>query len=104
MCCDSFFLDEIVFHILEFGFYRTFFYHLLTMTEILLFKILYIYKFPRIAAMNQYFFANFVTFFNILVIFGFTIIRYSLKEHVRVRNYYREFGKLSEVYSKLKLP
>ena len=100
----SYFLDEIVFHIVQFGIHRTFLYHSLTIAEVIIFKILYIYKYSRITAINEYFLTNFMTFFNIIVIFGLTIIRICLEEHLRTRNYVYRFGKLSEVYSKINLP
>ena len=99
-----FFLDEIAFFIVVFGVSRTFMYHCLTIAEMVVFKTLYIYKFSRISAMDEYFLTNFVTFFNIIITFGITLIQISLKEHLRTRNYFRQFGKLSEAYSKINLP
>ena len=91
--------------ILEFGINRTIHYHALTMAEMVLFKVLYIYKYSRIAAMDEYFLTFIVTLFNIVIIFGFTVIRISLKEHLMTRWYYHTFGSgLHNVYTRVMFP
>ena len=77
---------------------------MLTMTEMVIFKILYLYKFSVIAAMDEYFLTNFVTFFNFMINFGLTILRISLGEHKRTRMYFYNFAKPIEVYNKVLLP
>ena len=77
---------------------------LLTLAEMVIFKILYIYKFFVIAAMDEYFLTNFITLFNIMINFGFTIIRYSLGEHRRTRVYFYNFATPYEVYKRVIWP
>ena len=102
----SFFLvvDEYTYLIAEWSFYRIIMHVLLTLAEMVIVKILYIYKFSIIAAMDEYFLTNFITLFNIMINFGFTIIRYSLGEHRRTRVYFRNFAKPTEVYKKIIWP
>ena len=76
----------------------------LIMTEMVMFKIVYIFKYSRIAAMNEYFLTRFITSFNFVVIFGFTIIRIVLKEHTGTRLYFYHFAKPYEVYKKVEIP
>ena len=96
--------DEVLFSIFWFGFWRTYMHSLLTITEMVLFKIVYIFKYSRIAAMNEYFLTRFITSFNFVVIFGFTIIRILLKEHTGTRRYFHQFAKPYEVYKKVEIP
>ena len=42
-------------------------YYLLTCTEIITLKVIYIYKYSTIAAMNEYFLTRFLISFNIIV-------------------------------------
>ena len=90
-----------MFLIAEVGFYRILTQILLTLAEMVIFKILYMYKFSMIVAMDEYFFANFVTLLNVVINFGLTIIRLSLGEHRRTRLYFNNFAKQSEFYDKL---
>ena len=99
-----FFLDEYVYLFAAFGFYRITMHILLTLAEMVILKILYMYKFSIIAAMDEYFFTNFITLFNILINFGFTIIRVTLGENRRTRIYFHNFGKPTEVYNRVKWP
>ena len=79
-------------------------YIMLTLVEVIVFKIIYLYKYSRIAIINEYFLTNFVTSFNIVLIFWFTIIRIALKENVRTRAYFQQFGKPFEIYRKVEIP
>ena len=77
---------------------------LLTITEMVLFKIVYIFKYSLIAVMDEYFLTCFITSFNFLIIFGITIIRILLKEYAGTRHYFHQFGKPYEVYKKVEIP
>ena len=88
----------------EFGIHRIITHILLTYAEMVIFKILYMYKFSMIVAMDEYFFTNFVTLLNVVINFGLTIIRLSLGEHRRTRLYFHNFAKPSEFYDKLPWP
>ena len=68
------------------------------------FKIFYLYNFSRIAVIDEYFLTNFVTFFNGIVIFCFTLIRIQLGEHKKTRTYFKNFAEPSEVYRKVNFP
>ena len=98
------FSDEVLWSIFWFGYSRTYMHSLLTLTEMVLFKIVYIFKYSRIAAMNEYFLTFFITSFNFVVIFGFTIIRILLKEYAGTRRYFHQFAKPYEVYKKVEIP
>ena len=87
-----------------FGINRTFLYAMLTMSEMVIFKIIYLFKYSRIASINEYFLTNFVTFFNCSVILCFTVIRLQLGEHKMVRLYFNNFAEPYEVYSKVNFP
>ena len=76
----------------------------LTLAEMVIFKILYLYKFSAIAAMDEYFLTHFVTLFNFMINFGLIIVRYSLGEHKRTRMYFYNFAKPIEVYERVLLP
>ena len=56
-------------------------YFLLTSTEIIVLKVVYIYKFSTIAAVNEYFLKNILILFNITVIGIFIFILLTLKEY-----------------------
>ena len=96
--------DEFLFLYFEFGVERTFIYIILTLVEVVVFKIIYLYKYSRIAIINEYFLTNFVTSFNIVIIFWFAIIRITLEEHLRTRAYFQQFGKPFEIYRKVEIP
>ena len=76
----------------------------LTLAEMVILKIFYLFKFFIIAAMDEYFLTNFVTFFNFMINFGLTIIRISLGEHKRTRMYFYNFAKPVEVYNRVLVP
>ena len=44
-------------------------------------KVIYIYKFSRIAALDEYFLTRIIIFFNFVFITIFNTIRLALKEH-----------------------
>ena len=98
------FTDKIAYLVTEFVLYRTFQYFWLSTAEILLFKIVYIHNFSKVSAMDEYFLTNFVTFFNIVIIFVFTMIRICLREHLRTRFYHWKFADPFEVYRKVYFP
>ena len=99
-----FIIDEYAYLFAAFGFYRITMHILLTLAEMVILKILYMYKFSIIAAIDEYFFTNFITLFNILINFGFTIIRVTLGENRRTRIFFHNFGKPTEVYNRVKWP
>ena len=90
-----------MFLIVEIGFYRILTQILLTLAEMVIFKILYMYKFSIIVAMDEYFFTNFVTLLNCLINFGLIIMRYTLGEVYRTRMYFRMFAKPTEFYDRI---
>ena len=93
-----------MFLIVEIGFYRILTQILLTLAEMVIFKILYMYKYSMIVALDEYFLTNFVTLMNGMMHFGLTIIRYSLGEHRRTRVYFHNFAGPIEFYSKIHWP
>ena len=96
--------DKLILFFVEFGLIRTMAYIMLTLAEMVMFKIIYLYKYSRIAVINEYFLTNFVTFFNCIVIFCFTIIRIQLGEHKKTRMYFQCFAEPFEVYRKVNVP
>ena len=88
----------------EFGIYQTIRFTFLTAAEMFLFKILYISYYSRIAGVNEFFLANFVTSFNILMTFGFAVIRIGLEENLRMRFYYQNYAEPYEGYRKVHFP
>ena len=99
-----FVLDEFIYFLVEYGFLRGLLFTFLSLSEMVMFKIIYLYKYSRIAVMDEYFLSNFVTFFNFLVIFCFTVIRIQLGEHKKTRTYFKDYAKPSDVYRKIKFP
>ena len=88
----------------EFGSHQTIRFTFLTATEMFLFKILYIYKYSRIAGVNEYFLTNFVTSFNVITTFGFSVLRIGLEENLRTRYYYQNYAEPYEAYRKVHFP
>ena len=97
-------IDEYAYLICEFGMSRILMHITLTMAETVIFKILYMYKFSVIAAMDEYFLTNFLTSFNIMINFGSTIIRVWLNENRKTRMYFRKFSKPIDVYKRIPWP
>ena len=97
-------IDEYAYLIAEFGFYRILMHILLTLTEMVIFKIVYMFKFPIIAALDEYFFTNFITLCNVMINFVFAIVRITLGENKRTRIYYRSFAKPTDVYERIPWP
>ena len=85
-------IDEYAYHIANFCIHRIYAHILLTVSEMVIFKILYLHKFSIIASMDEYFFTNFVTLINFMINFGFTIVKYSLGEHRRSNTYLHIFA------------
>ena len=94
-------IDEYVYLIIEFGIARMITHMMLTLAEMVIFKIIYIFKFSILVSMDEYFFTNFVTLLNGVINVGLTIIRFSLGEHRRTRLYHHNFAKPNEFYNKL---
>ena len=88
----------------EFGIYQTLRFTFLTAAEMFLFKVLYIYNYSRIAGVNEYFLTNFVTSFNVVITFGFCVIRMGLEENLRMRFYYKNYAEPYEAYRKVHFP
>ena len=97
-------IGEYAYLILEFGIYRILMHTLLTLAEMVIFKILYMYKFSVIAAMDEYFLTNFLTSFNIMINVGSTITRVWLNESRKTRMYFRKFAKPIDVYKRVPWP
>ena len=98
------YIDEYAYLILDFGLHRFVIHFLLTLAEVVIFKIIYMYKFCIIAAMDEYFLTNLVTFLNCMINFGLATIRISLGEHRRTRMYFHNFAKPTEFYDKIPWP
>ena len=94
-------IDEYSYLICEFGIARMVTHVMLTLAEMVVFKVLYTFKFSKLVAMDEYFFTNFVTLLNGVINVGLTIIRFSLGEHRRTRLYLHNFAKPNELYNKL---
>ena len=88
----------------DFGIYQTVRFTSLTAAEMFLFKILYISYYSRIAGVNEFFLTNFVTSFNIIITFGFAVLRIGLEENLRTRVYYQNFAEPYEAYRKVHFP
>ena len=99
-----FYIDEYAYLIFDFGFHRFVTHVLLTLAEVVIFKIIYMYKFSIIAAMDEYFLTNLVTLLNCMITFGLATIRILLGEHRRTRMYFRNFAKPTEFYDKIPWP
>ena len=97
-------IDENAYLIADFGTYRINMHILLTLAEMVVFKIIYMYKFSMIAALDEYFFTNFVTLCNVLINFIFSIIRITLGENKRTRVYFYNFAKPTDVYKRVPWP
>ena len=88
----------------EFGIYQTVRFTLLTVAEMFLFKVLFIYNYSRIAGVNEYFLTNFLTSFNVIITLGFSVIRIGLEENLRMRFYYQNYAEPYEAYRKVHFP
>ena len=97
-------IDEFAYLIADFGVYRITMHFFLTLSEMVILKILYLSKFSIIAAMNENFLTNFITLFNVMINLGFGTIRVSLGEHKRTRIYFNNFAKPTDVYKKVIWP
>ena len=98
------YIDEYAHLICDFGL-NTFVTHfLLTLAEVVIFKIIYMYKFSIIAGMDEYFLTNLVTLLNCLINFGLATIRVLLGEARRTRIYFRHFAKPTEFYERIPWP
>ena len=78
---DTFFTTDSSQLIILFGVTGIYLYNTLTITEIVVIKTLYLYKYSRIASMNEYFITTMLTSFNFLIIGSNIVIRISLKEY-----------------------
>ena len=67
--------------ILLFGVTAIFIFSILTTAEIVVIKALYLYKYSRIAAMNEYFIASILASFNVILVASNIVIRSVLKEY-----------------------
>ena len=98
------YIDEYAYLIFDFGFHRFITHFLLTLAEVMIFKIIYMYKFSIIAAMDENFLTNLVTFLNWMINFGLATIRILLGEARRTRMYFHNFAKPTEFYDKIPWP
>ena len=97
-------IDEYSYLICEFGIARMVTHVMLTLAEMVIFKILYTFKFSKLVAMDEYFSTNFVTLLNCVINFGLIIMRYTLGEVYRTRMYFRMFAKPTEFYDRIPWP
>ena len=97
-------IDEYGYLFIEFGMSRIIMHIMLTLAEMVIFKILYMFKFSVIAIMDEYYLTHFLTLFNIMINFGLAIIRVWLNEHRRTKRYFEKFAKPNEVYKKIPWP
>ena len=97
-------VDEYTYLIVECGFYRIIMHVLLTLAEMVIFKIVYMFKFSIIAALDEYFLTSFVTLCNAMINFVFSIIRITLGENKRTKIYFRSFAKPADVYERIPWP
>ena len=58
-----------------------FLYSVLSITEIIILKMLFVFKFSTIAAVNEYFLNKMIVLFNIVVLGIHFITRITLEEH-----------------------
>ena len=84
--------------------HRALMHIILTIAEMVIFKILYLHKFSMIASMDEYFFTNFVTLINFMINFVFTIIKFSLGEHRRSNTFLHIFPNPIEVDNTIPWP
>ena len=98
------YVDEYAYLILDFGLHRIVTHFLLTLAEVVIFKIIYMYKFSIIAGMDEYFLTNLVTLLNCMSNFGLATTRISLGEHRRTKIYFHNFAKPTELYYKIPWP
>ena len=56
-------------------------YFTLTMTEIVIMKVLYIFKFSTVTSVNEYFVKTFLISFNVVVVAIHVVMRLMLKEY-----------------------
>ena len=97
-------IDEYSYLICEFGIARMVTHVMLTLAEMVIFKVLYKFKFSKLVAMDEYFFTNFLTLLNCLINFGLIILRYTLGEVYRTRMYFRMFAKPTDFYERIPWP
>ena len=97
-------MDECAYLIAEFCIYRILMHIMLTLAEMVIFKIVYMFKFSIIAALDEYFFTNFVTLYNAMINVVFSIIRITLGENKRTKMYFRSFAKPTDVYERIPWP
>ena len=96
--------DEYAYFIAQFGVHRTLAHIVLTVAEMVIFKILYLHKFSMIASMDECFLTNFVTLINFMINFGLTMIKFSLGEHRRSNTYLHIFASPIEIYNTIPWP
>ena len=94
-------LDEYAYLIAEFGILT---HIMLTLAEMVIFKIVYMFKLSIIAVLDEYFFTNFVTLCNAMINFVFSIIRITLGENKRTKIHFRSFAKPTDVYERMPRP
>ena len=97
-------IDVYAFLYAEFGFYRILMHIMLTLAEMVIFKIVYMFKFSIIAVLDEHFFTNFVTLCNAMINFVFSIIRITLGENKRTKMYFLSFAKPTDVYEIIPWP
>ena len=56
-------------------------YMILSITEIVVMKVIYIFKFSRIASMDEYFITTTLISFNIVIILIIMVLRVTVKEY-----------------------
>ena len=74
-------LDKTLALLVYYGTKSGLLFSVLLITEMIILKVLFIFKFSTLAAMNEYFLKNMIIMFNIVVITIHFIIRTTLNEH-----------------------
>ena len=90
--------------ILAFGSSGILIFNFLTITEIVVIKALYLYKYSRIAAMNEYFITSILTSFNLVMVAINVVTRLVLKEsHPLYNNGFNHHAQSPDFHKKVNL-
>ena len=95
------FLDIVVAIISMYGIIGTTIFMILTITEMIIMKVIYIHKFSKVAVMNEYFISTILVAFNIFISILVISLRVILKEYVNTPTLYRYFDQQTETRSEL---
>ena len=79
-----------------YGIVGTTLFMILTITEMIIMKVIYIHKFSKVAVMNEYFISTILVAFNIVISIFVISLRVILKEYVNTPTLYRYFDQQIE--------